>query len=368
MTQRYFSILDRYIAKELLLTWLAVTLVLVLILISSTLANLLGKVANGLIPADAVFPLLSMTGLRYFISTGPLALYLGVLLSFSRLYKDNEISAMSACGISLMDLYRALMLVVIPITLMVMLLTLFVQPWSARQADQFMAEVESRSELSGLIAGQFNKTEKAIMFMEKRSRNGRNMEGVFLRQSKPGSNAIETADQLHRYQDEQGRDFLVFVDGQYYDGMAGQLDYTITRYKKHGIYVPEDKKVKKQVSSEALTTMELWNSNNRWHRAELQWRFTLPLVTFFLAILALPLSYTTPRKGRYSKLAVAIFIYLIYSNLVGIAQNWVEHQKVPQWLGMWWIHSFSILLIIFLLIRRYGGFKAFWNRQLRKKA
>lgn len=365
MTHPYFSLLDRYIAKELVFTWLAVTLVLVLILISTTLASLLGQAASGAIPDDAILPLLSMTGMRSFINISPLALYLAVLLTFSRLYKDNEMSAMSACGISLMRMYRSLMLVVIPVSMMVMILTLFVRPWVVQQADHMKQEIENRSDLSGLVAGQFNETDQAIMFMERLSDDGRKMENVFLHQQNENGTGIETSRQLQRYKDRNGRNFIVFVDGQYYQGEAGRSDYTITHYKKHGVYVPDNKQVEQRMSGAALSSTSLWYSKSSWHQAELQWRIAMPVLTFLMAVLALPLSYTTPRKGRYSKLAPAIFIYLVYANLTGIAQTWVEQQKVPQWLGMWWIHSFIILLIIMLLIKRYGGIKSVLSRYRR---
>ena len=81
-----FPIIDRYISKELLLTCLAVTLVLMLILLSSTLARLLGKAAEGSIPSDAVLPLLTITGARYLILLLPLSClqYLRVGDSFLR--------------------------------------------------------------------------------------------------------------------------------------------------------------------------------------------------------------------------------------------------------------------------------------------
>ena len=129
MLKRYFTIIDRYISKELLLTWLAVTLVLMLILLSGTLARLLGKAADGSIPGDAIWSLMGFTSARYLILLVPLSLYLGVLLCFSRLYKDNEMAAMGACGIGLMRLYRPLLMVTIPAAGILMYLTLFVMPW-----------------------------------------------------------------------------------------------------------------------------------------------------------------------------------------------------------------------------------------------
>lgn len=149
MLKRHFTIIDRYISKELLLTWLAVTLVLMLILLSGTLARLLGKAAEGSIPGEAVWPLLMFTGARYLILLVPLSLYLGVLLNFSRLYKDNEMAALGACGVGLKRLYRPLLIVVIPATLLLAYLTLFVMPWVSQQAELLKLEIDNQSQLSG---------------------------------------------------------------------------------------------------------------------------------------------------------------------------------------------------------------------------
>ncbi len=366
MFKAYFTIIDRYIARELLLTWLAVTLVLMLILISGTLARLLGKAAEGAIPTDAVWPLLMFTGARYLILLVPLSLYLGVLLSFSRLYKDNEMAALGACGIGYMRLYRPLLMVAIPATGLLFYLTLFVMPWVSQQAESLKLEIENRSELSGLIAGRFNESKKggAIMFLQKQSEDGRHMHNVFMHQTLDDAGEqkqyVESADQASRYRDEAGRDFILFEQGQHYEGQPGQADFRITQYEKKGVYLPDDNPVNKRLSAKkAMPSLELWKSDRADYRAELQWRLSLPIGALLLAILALPLSYTTPRKGRYAKLAIAILLYLIYSNLLGVGQSWIEDNKVPRWLGMWWAHGFAVCLIVFWWIRRAGGIRPF---------
>lgn len=354
----FFPIIDRYISRELLLTSLGVTLVLMLILLSSTLARLLGKAADGSIPTDAVLPLLTITGARYLILLLPLSLYLGVLLSFSRLYKDNEMAALGACGVGLKRFYRPLMVVVIPITLFLLFLTLYAMPWIAQKAQQVKADIESRSQLSGLVAGRFNEAGDgdAIMFLERQSSDGHHMENVFIHQGLENNQArVETAASARRYKDDKGRNFILFMDGQHYQGQAGKSNYQIIEYEKHGIFIPENEVSNQATRRDAMLTSELWQSSHPVHQAELQWRLSIPLATFLLAVLALPLSYTTPRKGRYSKMALAILIYLMYSNLIGVGQTWVEQQKVPGALGIWWVHGFAIGLIVFWWIRRAGG-------------
>ncbi len=361
----FFPIIDRYISKELLITCLGVTLVLMLILLSSTLARLLGKAADGSIPMDAVMPLLTITGARYLILLLPLSLYLGVLLSFSRLYKDNEMAALGACGVGLKRFYRPLMIVVIPITLFLFFLTLYAMPWIAQKSQKVKAEIESRSQLSGLVAGRFNEAANGngIMFLERQSSDGHQMENVFMHQAMDNNQAqVETAASARRYKDDKGRNFILFMDGQHYQGQAGKSNYQIIKYEKHGIFIPENEVNTKATRRDAMFTSELWQSTQPLHRAELQWRLSIPLATFLLAVLALPLSYTTPRKGRYSKLALAILIYLIYSNLLGVGQTWVEQQKVPAVIGIWWVHGFAVILILLWWIRRAGGFATVIHR------
>src|SRR6056297_3604174 len=185
MLKRHFTIIDRYISKELLLTWLAVTLVLMLILLSGTLARLLGKAAEGSIPGEAVWPLLMFTGARYLILLVPLSLYLGVLLNFSRLYKDNEMAALGACGVGLKRLYRPLLMVVIPATVLLAYLTLFVMPWVSQQAELLKLEIDNQSQLSGLAPGRFNEASngEAILCLQRQSDDGHVMHNVFMHQA-----------------------------------------------------------------------------------------------------------------------------------------------------------------------------------------
>lgn len=375
MLKSYFTIIDRYISRELLLTLLAVTLVLMLILLSGTLARLLGKAAEGAIPNDAVWPMLMFTGARYLILLVPLSLYLGVLLTFSRLYKDNEMASMAACGIGFKRLYRPLLMVALPATALLFYLTLFVMPWVAQQSEALKLKIESRSELSGLIAGRFNESKKggSIMFMQKQSEDGKHMNEVFMHQvieksSKLKADQVESARTARRFRDNQGRDFILFEQGQQHEGKAGRKDFRITTYEKKGVYLPEDDIANRMSPKKAVDTSVLWNSDRADYRAELHWRLSLPVGAFLLSILALPLSHTTPRKGRYSKLALAILIYLIYSNLLGVGQTWVEDSKVPQWLGIWWVHGFAVLLIAYWWIRRSGGLRQLMQRSRSARA
>lgn len=361
MFKRYFSVIDRYIFKELLFTWLAVSLILMLILLSSTLAQLLKRASEGSIPQDTILVFLGIISVRYLILVLPLSLYLGVLFTFSRLYKDNEMAVLSACGVGLARLYRPLFIIVIPVSLLMFGMTLYAVPTLSHQYKSLEAEIENRSELTGLLAGRFNESNdgNTIMFLEKQSGDRHSMENIFLHQKNQQQVDIETAARAHRYKDESGRGFILFTNGRQYQGQPGRQDFRIIEYEKHGVYIKEKELGRKVTDLGALPTSQIWNSKHRAYQAEFQWRIAIPIATFLLAMLAVPLSYTQPRKGRYSRLAPAILIYLVFSNLMSVGQTWIENGTIPVWLGLWWVHGGLLIVILFWLFLRAGGFYRF---------
>lgn len=370
MFKSYISVIDRYIFRELLYTWLAVSLILMLILLSSTLAQLLRRASEGSIPQDTILVFLGIISVRYLIQVLPLSLYLGVLFTFSRLYKDNEMTVLSACGIGLARLYRPLVIIVIPVSLFMFGMTLYVVPSLSHQYKALEAEIENRSELTGLIAGRFNESNNGntIMFLEKQSEDRRSMENIFLHQKAKQLVDIETAAKAHRYKDETGRSFILFTHGRQYHGQPGQQDFRIIEYEKHGVYIKEKELGRKVTDLGAVPTSQIWKSKHRAHQAELQWRIAIPIATFLLAMLAVPLSYTQPRKGRYSRLAPAILIYLVFSNFMSVGQTWIENGTTPVWLGLWWVHGGLLMLVLFWLFLRAGGFHRFFRISRAQKA
>ena len=65
----------------------------------------------------------------------------------------------------------------------------------------------------------------------------------------------------------------------------------------------------------------------------------MPIMVLVLALVAVPLAALRPREGRYARVAIAILIYFVYSNLVSAAQIWVEKGRIPPIVGSWWVHA-----------------------------
>ena len=121
-------ILDRYIFREVATSWLGVTAVLLMILLTNQFARVLGDVAKGYLPKDAAFQVIGLTAVQYMTILVPIGLFLAIMLAMGRLYRDSELPAMMACRLGPTGIYRPLLWLVIPLTLGVGWLSLEIGP------------------------------------------------------------------------------------------------------------------------------------------------------------------------------------------------------------------------------------------------
>jgi lipopolysaccharide export system permease protein len=80
----------------------------------------------------------------------------------------------------------------------------------------------------------------------------------------------------------------------------------------------------------------------------------MPISVLVLALLAVPLSRSSPREGRYGRLGIGLLCYLIYTNMLAIARLQVEQESVPDWVGVWWVHAVALAVAALLLLRQSG--------------
>lgn len=353
------TIIDKYIAKELLTVFLSVYFVLLIIVLSTQVVHLLGWVAQGVIPISVFLPYVINSLFEFSVILIPLSLLMGILLAFGRLYSDSEMAAIMSAGIGPLQWYRPLMLIAVPATFLLFALLAWVQPEINYQRVLLRAEVLSQSQLDTLSVGQFNRVSKdgGVLFLESRhennSKENNNQDDnkigkVFFQQHRDNTGHVDLAAGISSFYNEEGRRYMVMHDGIHYAGNAGEADFKIIKYQDYGVHI-DRKQIAAPRSEKSKTISELWSSTKPRDQAELQWRFTLPLATIIVAFMALPLSHTNPRSGRYAKLAVALIVYLLYSNFLGVGKTWIVQEKVPVWVGTWWVHILAIIFTLILL-------------------
>jgi lipopolysaccharide export system permease protein len=97
-----------------------------------------------------------------------------------------------------------------------------------------------------------------------------------------------------------------------------------------------------------MGTIQLLSVDGIEASAELQSRFMLPIATLILGFAAIPLSYSSPRKGRYNKIFFGALVYFSYFIMMSIAEKMFLLKVVPIYLGLWWIHILVILALYYV--------------------
>ena len=82
--------------------------------------------------------------------------------------------------------------------------------------------------------------------------------------------------------------------------------------------------------------------------AEFQWRLSTPLATMMLALLGVPLSRSSPRRDKYTKVTTAVVIFAVYYNLSALAKKWVGNGVLDTLPGIWWIQLLMAGLLLYL--------------------
>ncbi len=340
-------IITRYLFREISHTLLALTILLLLIYISHRFMAYLVQASVGDLPSSFIFQLLALRLLSDLMLILPLGFFLAVLLALGRLYKDNEVTAMAACGVP-MPTNNIIGFGVI-FSILIALLSLLVAPWAESQRAVLEAQLSSLAEVGGITAGRFKEFNHGNgIFYVKTIDSDNVMHSLFVQINLPHKRVVMVAkDGYQMVQD--GELYMVLLEGHRYESKPGRLNYVVTEFAEHHIRIPKRLDAnQKSEEREAISTFRLLSAKEAALQAELQWRLSLPLSVILLAALAVPLSRTTPRQGQYAKILSGILIYLIYNNLLNVAKKWVERGDIVPMIGVWWVHIILLLIILFL--------------------
>ncbi len=349
-------VIDRYILKEIFYTLLVVLFVLLVIFLSNRFVRVLADASAGDLASEYVLTLLAMKTLASMVIILPLGLFMAVLLGLSRLYKDSEMIALAACGVGVRGIYRSVIALALVVAVAVAAVSFYLAPWAEEQSYRMRDAQESQTLLTGIIPGRFTEPEGAdgVMYFERLSADGALMRDVFIQQQRSEGEVVLSAERGRRWLDETGAQYLVLMDGYRYEGMPGDADFRVIRFEQHAVRIEARDVAPTLRKQRARPTSELIGSDDPADVAELQWRVSMPLAVLFLALLAVPLSRTSPRQGKYAKLFVAVLIYLIYSNLLGVSNSWLARGRLAPEIGMWWVHVALLFSIWLLFVRQYG--------------
>lgn len=336
------SILRRYLLREITTVFGAVLAALFLLLTAILFLQVLRLVAAGQIQPNVLFELWFYQMMRFMPRIVPPAFFFSVIFVLGRLHRDNEMTALAACGIGPRHLYLGILLATFPVVGLATVLSLVGQPWGAANIDRVKLEQKGRSaELAGISPGRFNEYSKGdiVLYCESADNNGW-MRKVFVQIRQRDTVGIISADSAYQMPDPSSGDrFLLLLNGLRYEGTPGHQDLRLIHYDSYLLRLARLDDAILQIRRSGLATSALLASASLQDRSELQDRLSYPMAVLTLTLVAIPLSRSLPRQGTYGRLVVAILLYVIFLNLQGVSRNWMESGVTLEWLGTWWLQT-----------------------------
>lgn len=351
-------IVFRYLSREVLVTLSAVSAVLLVIIMSGRFIKYLAQAAQGLLDPGVLLMIMGFRMPGFLQLILPLGLFLGILLAYGRLYLESEMSVLSAAGMSPQRLLAYTLAPALLVALLVAWLSLLLAPQGVARVERILNSQEALTEFDTLVPGRFQSMRGGtrVTYTERLSEDRSELGGVFISEQQlasdgkePRAIALLVAEKGRQEIQADGSRYLILENGYRYDGNPGEADYRAIQYDRYGVLLPKPEVGAEVGEREALPTAALLGSDDLRHRAELQWRLSIPLLVFVVTVLAVPLARVNPRQGRFLKLLPAILLYMAYLALLIAMRGQLEKGRLPPALGLWWVHGLFLAIGLVLL-------------------
>ena len=344
---------QRYVLREVVQTWLAVTGVLVAILVSNQLSRVLGQAADNQYGRRVVFDLIALGALMNLSIIVPVGLLLAVVLTLGRLYHDSEMAALQACGFGPSRLLPPLFAFAAVIAVGLGWLAFVQVPQADREAQLLRESALKEAQFGQLDAGRFRSFSggDAVFYAERVDQEGV-LHNVFVQRESDGRIEVALADTAtYSKAAPNGVHLVTLFNGRRYEGAPGSNDFRVIEFREHGIPISTPADVVGTKDPDTKPTRELLGSHAPVDIAQLQFRASTPIMALVLTLVAVPLSRLRPRQGRYARVGFAIVVYFVYSNLLSASKVWLEKGELAPAIGVWWVHLAALALGLYLLLR-----------------
>ena len=313
------------IRKELARSFGATLVVLSTIVMTMTLIRTLGQVSRGSFNPSDVMMVMGYKVLAYMPTILTLCLFISIIATLSRMYRDSEMVIWFSSGQGLGSLLGPLFRFAWPVLLFVVALALIVLPWSNSQVSQLRDIYEQRGDIDRIEPGQFQESASGsrVFFIEKNNTGKQSGTNVFVATTENGKETVTSA-RSGRVQVVGQDRFLTLGNGQRLENTIGKNDLKISEFEVYGVKIAQDLRAGSDFSSlKTRSTKDLVQDPTPANLAELSWRTGLIFAAINLIILSISVSSVNPRVGTGTNLGFALFTFIIYYNILSLGQSWI---------------------------------------------
>tara|TARA_B110000977_G_C11042379_1_gene479311 strand:+ start:706 stop:1806 length:1101 start_codon:yes stop_codon:yes gene_type:complete len=345
----------RYLAKEVLVTTFAVLLVLLLVFMSGRFVGYLADAAAGDLAANVLFPIMYYRLPNFIELILPLSFFIGIILAYGRLFVESEMVVLIACGMSQRRLMAYTLIPALLIAVISGSLSLYVSPAGEVKVEEILADPNARNGLNTLAPGRFQSTDDSagVFYTERLYSSRTRMKNVFVvSDSSDGDDKITVvvakSGKLIRDEETATR-YIELYNGYQYQGNPGELAFDVVKFDTFATLMKQpETRLSRRQELDALATKDLLGSTDPKYQAALQWRLSIPWLVVISAMMAIGMSRTNHRKGRYTKMFPAILLYLCYFMSLTMTRASIADGEINVFPGM--LSNHLVAFIVGLLL------------------
>lgn len=347
---------DSSIRKELARSFGATLVVLVTVVMTMMLIRTLGQASRGSVSPSDVMLVMGFTVLGQLPTILSLSLFISVVGTLSRMYRDSEMVIWFASGRGLVTLLRPLLRFAWPVLVITAILSLLVWPWANSQIQELRTRYEQRSDIDRIAPGEFQESSNGsrVFFIDKDTPDNQAGNNIFIAAT-DGPRESVTSARSARITIENGERIAILSDGQRLETSRDQPGVKISEFEEYGTRIgsapagsPEELAVKTR------PTHELLMKPLPAFKAELGWRLGLALAALNFVVLGLAVASVNPRAARSTSLVFALFAFIVYFNLMTLGQSWVGAGRLGLIPFMASLHGGMLLVAAAILAARHN--------------
>ncbi len=299
----------------------------------------------------------------------PVAFFTGVLLTFNRLKRDNELDILHSSGIGLHQLLLPVTILSIVVSVITALLFGYLQPHGLYQYRDLELRAAQSSLSERLKVGTFIQKDDTTYYVEDASRGIEDLGKIFaFEETEDGKEKVLTASRgLLGASDDNLTLYLMASDGELVviaeePGSASILKFDRTQWKL-ATFTEETVSPRGSKSSKELTLPELWavrhNPPGGIERKELvvdiHYRVAQIVSVMILPLIAIPLALGASRVRRASGVVIGIVIVFIFQQMLEFGDGLASGGVVSPWISIW--GSVAILAVMATVLFPSVAFK-----------
>ena len=345
------------IRKELARSFGATLVILFTIVLTMLLIRTLGAASKGSVDPQEIMLVLGYTVIGRMPTVLTLALFISIVFTLSRMYRDSEMIIWFTSGRSLGGFLGPLMRFAWPVLLVIMLMVFFIWPWANQQVNDLRDRFERRGDLERVEPGQFQESSsgRRVFFIDKDTADGTEGRNNFISSTEPDGSETITSARSGRVEWQGDRQFLLLNNGQRLESQPDN-GLRVSDFVEYGTQIGQaGGNLGAGVELKARPSWELIMNPDRANLAELGWRVGLAITAFNFVLIALATTVGNPRAGRSGNLFFTLFAFVFYYNLLNIGQNWVARgviDLIPFMLGL---HGGVLALTLVWFYKRHQG-------------